>query len=65
MITTVTTYGLGGFDPKAPNGNVVDVREVEVDVPTPDPRDERLAALEADVQAIRDRVVAVETDRRP
>jgi hypothetical protein len=29
-IVTLTTYGLGGYDPDAPNGNVVEVREVEV-----------------------------------
>ena len=26
---TVTTYGEGGYDPDAPNGNVVETREIE------------------------------------
>ena len=30
MMTTLTTYGIGGYDPSKPNNNVVDVREVEV-----------------------------------
>ena len=30
---TVTTYGLGGFDPTKPDNNIVD--EVEVDDPAP------------------------------
>ena len=29
-MTTLTTYGPGGYDPTHPDGNVVDVREVEV-----------------------------------
>jgi hypothetical protein len=30
MMITLTTYGIGGYDPSKPNSNVVEVREVEV-----------------------------------
>lgn len=32
-LITVTTYGLGGYDPEAPNDNVIEVREIEMAVP--------------------------------
>ena len=32
-LITLTTYGLGGYDPDAPNGNVVEVQEIEMAVP--------------------------------
>ena len=34
-MSTVTTYGIGGFDPTKPNGNIVEEVEVEVDDPEP------------------------------
>jgi hypothetical protein len=30
MMITLTTYGIGGYDPSKPNNNVIEVREVEV-----------------------------------
>jgi hypothetical protein len=30
MMITLTTYGIGGYDPSKPDNNVIDVREVEV-----------------------------------
>jgi hypothetical protein len=39
----VTVYGLGGYDPDAPNGNVVE----EYDVPDPEPTEEELARQSA------------------
>lgn len=57
----VTTYGPGGYDPAKPNNNIVS----ETDVPDQpgDPYDPaaRIAALEAEVQAIKDRAKAVNT----
>lgn len=46
MTTTVTTYGPGGFDPDAPDGNVVNVEEVEVEEALPTPEEQRIADLE-------------------
>jgi hypothetical protein len=50
-MTTVTTYGPGGFDPSKKNNNIVE--EVEVDAPDlpPSPED-RLADLEARIEAV-------------
>lgn len=31
-MATITTYGPGGYDPEAPNSNVVEVREIEMAV---------------------------------
>ena len=46
MIIRETVYGPGGLRKDAPGRNVIDVREVEVEDSPPDPRDERIAALE-------------------
>jgi hypothetical protein len=42
-MTTVTKYGLGGFDPDAPNGNVIE----EYVLPDPEPTAEELARASA------------------
>lgn len=47
----VTTYGLGGYDPDAPDGNVVDEREVEVPDLPPSAED-RIVALESRLDAV-------------
>ena len=39
----VTVYGLGGYDPSLPNGNVIE----EYDVPDPEPTPEELARASA------------------
>lgn len=44
--TTVTTYGPGGYDPDAEDGNVVAVEEVEVEEAPPTPEQQRIADLE-------------------
>lgn len=31
-MATITTYGPGGYDPEAPNSNVVEVRKIEMAV---------------------------------
>ena len=42
-MTTVTVYGLGGFDPSKPDGNVIE----QYDVPDPEPTPEELARASA------------------
>jgi hypothetical protein len=39
----VTIYGLGGFDPSLPNGNIIE----EYDLPYPEPTEEELARASA------------------
>jgi len=39
----VTVYGLGGFDPDAPNGNIIE----QYEVPDPEPTAEELARASA------------------
>jgi hypothetical protein len=39
----VTVYGLGGFDPSLPNGNIVE----QYEVPDPEPTEEELARASA------------------
>lgn len=52
MVTqTQISYGPGGYDPDAPDGNVTDRREVEVPDGPPSPLD-RVAALEARLDAV-------------
>jgi hypothetical protein len=40
---TVTVYGLGGFDPSLPNGNIIE----QYEVPDPEPTPEELARASA------------------
>jgi hypothetical protein len=42
-MTNVTVYGVGGFDPSLPNGNIVE----EYVVPDPEPTPEELARQSA------------------
>ena len=53
MIITQVTYGEGGYDPDAPDHNVVSVDEIEVPDPTPQVDDiaQALAALPPDTLA--------------
>lgn len=46
MTITVTTYGPGGYDPDAKDGNVVAVEEVEVEEAPLTPEQQRIAELE-------------------
>jgi hypothetical protein len=39
----VTIYGIGGFDPSLPNGNIIE----EYEVPDPEPTPEELARASA------------------
>lgn len=48
---TVTTYGRGGFDPDAPDGNIAEQRQVEVSDGPPSAAD-RIAALESRLDAV-------------
>jgi|GEM_PF-2945854 len=47
-MTTLTTYGPGGYDPAKPNGNVVEVREIEMAV-APKGADEAIADALSDL----------------
>jgi hypothetical protein len=50
-IQTITTYGLGGYDPTKPNNNIIE--QYEVEVPDPEPTEsELLQAQIAEQQAI-------------
>ena len=46
MLTSVTTYGPGGFDPSRPNNNIVSFEEVETDDP-PATIEDRIADVES------------------
>lgn len=51
MIQTITTYGIGGYDPTKPNNNIIE--QYEVEVPDPEPTEsELLQAQIAEQQAI-------------
>ena len=47
------TYGPGGFDPGSPDGNVIERREVDLPEQASTAAEERIAALEAEVRAIK------------
>jgi hypothetical protein len=50
-IQTITTYGIGGYDPTKPNNNIIE--QYEVEVPDPEPTEsELLQAQIAEQQAI-------------
>ena len=55
MMATVqiTTYGPGGFDPRKPRGNVIDSRTVAAPAEDRSSPDARIAALEAQVAALK------------
>ena len=44
-MSTITTYGPGGYDPTKPNDNVISIEEVPDEEIEPSP-EERLAAVE-------------------
>ncbi|HSG62329.1 MAG TPA: hypothetical protein VLA24_12950 [Pseudomonadales bacterium] len=48
QIQTITTYGLGGYDPTKPNNNIVE--QYEVEIPDPEPTDIEL--LQAQIDAL-------------
>jgi hypothetical protein len=48
MIQTITTYGLGGYDPTKPNNNIIE--QYEVEVPDPEPTESEL--LQAQIDAL-------------
>ena len=43
-MTTLTTYGPGGYDPDAPDGNVVAVQTFDAPPEAPPTADQRLSA---------------------
>jgi hypothetical protein len=45
---TITTYGVGGYDPTKPNNNIVE--QYEVEVPDPEPTENEL--LQAQIDAL-------------
>jgi len=47
-IQTITTYGLGGYDPTKPNNNIIE--QYEVEVPDPEPTESEL--LQAQIDAL-------------
>jgi hypothetical protein len=47
-IQTITTYGLGGYDPTKPNNNIIE--QYEVEVPDPEPTENEL--LQAQIDAL-------------
>lgn len=51
-MATVTVYGLGGFDPSKPNGNIVETYEVPDDPPPVPTPDEKLAAAATALAAL-------------
>lgn len=50
-MTTLTTYGPGGFDPSKPNGNVIGVEALTA-TPAPLTADERLDAARQALAAV-------------
>jgi hypothetical protein len=46
----VTVYGLGGFDPSLPNGNIIE--QYEVPDPEPTPEEQARASAVAKLQAL-------------
>jgi len=48
MIQTITTYGIGGYDPTKPNNNIIE--QYEVEVPDPEPTENEL--LQAQIDAL-------------
>ena len=63
-MTTLTTYGPGGYDPAKPNGNVIGVEHFDAPAePTPT-AEERLAALEGELRDVKGRLAAAER-RKP
>ena len=63
-MTTLTTYGPGGYDPAKPNGNVIAVETFDAPPEAPSTADERLAALEAELRDVKGRLAAAER-RKP
>jgi hypothetical protein len=58
-MTTLTTYGAGGYDPAKPNGNVIAVETFDAPAdPTPAP-----PTIEAKVDAVMAAVAALVDDR--
>jgi hypothetical protein len=51
-IQTITTYGLGGYDPTKPNNNIVDYYEVEVADPEPTETELLQAQIDALIEII-------------
>lgn len=52
-MTTITTYGPGGYDPSKPDNNVIAVETVtDPPPPPPDPTEARIAELEAEIEAL-------------
>ena len=47
-IQTITTYGIGGYDPTKPNNNIIE--QYEVEVPDPEPTETEL--LQAQIDAL-------------
>jgi hypothetical protein len=47
-IQTITTYGIGGYDPTKPNNNIIE--QYEVEVPDPEPTESEL--LQAQIDAL-------------
>ena len=45
---TITTYGIGGYDPTKPNNNIIE--QYEVEVPDPEPTENEL--LQAQIDAL-------------
>lgn len=45
---TITTYGIGGYDPSKPNNNIIE--QYEVEVPDPEPTETEL--LQAQIDAL-------------
>ena len=64
-MTTLTTYGPGGYDPAKPDGNVIAVETFDAPPADPTPTaDERLAALEAELRDVKGRLANAER-RKP
>ena len=55
MITRTVTYGTGGYDPDAPDENIISVEEVEVSDPDPAPDT-------ADITAVIDAMTPAQLD---
>jgi hypothetical protein len=47
-IQTITTYGIGGYDPTKPNNNIIE--QYEVEVPDSEPTENEL--LQAQIDAL-------------